>query len=182
MKQPVKYIALLRGINVSGRNLIRMADLCRLATEFGFREIQSYIQSGNLVFSADARAAALEKDLESAIDRRFNLKVPVIVRAAPDWAADVAGNPFPKESALEPNRVMLALAKLPPKPEAVAELRARSAGGESILQVGDALWIYFPGGVGSTKITPALLDRLAGSPVTMRNWRTVLKLNEMTMS
>ena len=182
MKQTDKHVGLLRGINVSGRNLIRMADLCQLATELGFREIQSYIQSGNLVFYSDARPAALERDLESAMERRFNLKIPVIVRTATEWGAYVAGNPFPEESALEPNRVMLALAKLPPKPAAVTELRARSAGGESIIQVGDALWIHFPGGVGSTKISPALLDRLAGSPVTMRNWRTVLKLNEMIMS
>ena len=182
MKQYAKQIVLLRGINVSGRNQIRMAELCQLVAETGGREIQTYIQSGNLVCLADSPPADLERELEQAIERRFNLKIPVIVRTATDWAADVAGNPFPKESALEPNRVMLALAKLPPKPEAVAELRARSAGGESIIQVGDAMWIYFPGGVGSTKITPALLDRLAGSPVTMRNWRTVLKLNEMTRS
>ena len=182
MKQAAKHIALLRGINVSGRNQIRMADLCRMVTEMGGREVQSYIQSGNLVFLTATQPAVLESDLEQGIERRFQLRIPVLVRPAAEWADYVAGNPFPQESGLEPNRVMLALAKLPPKPEALAELRARCAGGESIIQVGDALWIHFPGGVGSTKISPALLDRLAGSPVTMRNWRTVLKLNEMTMS
>ncbi len=182
MKQTDKYIALLRGVNVSGRNQIRMADLCRLVTEIGGREVQSYIQSGNLVFLAAARPTDMESKLEQTIERQFKLKIPVLVRPAADWAAYVAGNPFPQESDLEPNRVMLALAKAAPKAEAVTELRARCAGGETIRQVGDALWIHFPGGVGSTKISPALLDRLAGSPVTMRNWRTVLKLNEMTMS
>ena len=180
MKSAGTYIGLLRGINVSGRNLIRMAELVRLATQLGCREIQSYIQSGNLLFYADARPADLESELQLAIERRLKLRIPVIVRPAADWAAYVVGNPFTKESELEPNRVMLALAKLPPKQDALVELRALITGGESIRQVGDALWIYFPGGVGSTKISPARLDRLAGSPVTMRNWRTVLKINEMT--
>jgi uncharacterized protein (DUF1697 family) len=74
---------------------------------------------------------------------------------------------------------MLALAKNPPKTDAVEQLQQRASGGERIVQVGDALWLHFPNGVGNSKLTPAVLDRLVGSPVTMRNWRTVLKLHEM---
>ena len=182
MKNPAKFIGLLRGINVSGRNKIPMADLCQLCAEIGYGDIQSYIQSGNLVFSTLAKPKVIESELERAIECRFQLLIPVIVRAAADWPAYVKGNPFPEASRAEPNLVMLALAKTSPKPEAVSALCARGTSGERIVQVGDSLWIHFAGGVARSKISPALLDRLVGSKVTMRNWRTVLKLGGMVSS
>jgi uncharacterized protein (DUF1697 family) len=75
---------------------------------------------------------------------------------------------------------MLCLSKIRPKPDAAERLRERAAGGEHIGQIGDALWIHFAGGVARSKLSPAVLDRMAGSPVTARNWLTVLKLEEMT--
>jgi uncharacterized protein (DUF1697 family) len=74
---------------------------------------------------------------------------------------------------------MLALSKAPPKSEAVEGLRERAVGGERIVRVGDALWIHYGSGVAKSKLSPALFDRLVGSPVTARNWRTVLKLSEL---
>ncbi len=177
MKRLAKNVGLLRGINVSGRNKIPMTDLRALCAELGYSDVQSYIQSGNLVFKSSAKPAAIEIELEQAIERRFHFLIPVIVRAAVGWTTYVKDNPFPKESSVEPNLVMLALSKRAPKSEAVSALLTRSTNGERIVQVGDALWIHFPKGVGLSKISPALLDRLVGSPVTMRNWRTVLEIN-----
>ncbi len=182
MQRLATYIGLLRGINVGGHNKIPMSDLCALCAKIGYSSVQSYIQSGNLVFSTSAAPTAIEGDLQRAIEGRFHLQIPVIVRAATDWPAYVTGNPFPEASRIEPNLVMLGLAKTPPKPEAVSALRSRSANGERITQVGDALWIHFAGGAGGSKISPALLDRLVGSPVTMRNWRTVFTLSELLVS
>lgn len=176
---PESFIALLRGINVSGRNKIPMAELRSLCAELGWSEVQSYIQSGNLLFQASAAPARLEAELAGAIERQFGLSIAIIVRPAAAWPAYLRGNPYPDASQSEPNLVMLALAKGPPNRDAVDRLRERSAGGETIIQVGDALWLHFGSGVGKSKLSPALLDRLVGSPVTMRNWRTVLKLNEM---
>ena len=158
-----------------------MSDLRALCAEIGYSDVLTYIQSGNLVFSTSAQAIAVETELERAIARRFNLQIPVVVRPAADWAAYITSNPFAEASRREPSLVMLALAKTLPKPQAVPALRDRSTRGERIVQVGDALWIHFPGGVGNSKLSPALLDRLVGSPVTMRNWRTVVKLNEMVV-
>ncbi|MSU35284.1 MAG: DUF1697 domain-containing protein [Pedosphaera sp.] len=161
---PTKRLTLLlRGINVGGRNKIPMSDLCALCAELGCSPVQSYIQSGNLVFSTSAKPTDIEGQLERAIERRFQLMIPVIVRAGAEWPAYVAGNPFPDASSAEPNLVMLGLAKSSPKPEAVSALRSRSANGERIALVADALWIHFAGGVGGSKISPALLDRLVGS-------------------
>jgi uncharacterized protein (DUF1697 family) len=177
--EPGTFIALLRGINVSGRNKIAMPDLCLLCADLGWDSVQSYIQSGNLLFRAGHSPAALETTLEAAIERHFSLSIPVIVRAANAWPAYVAGNPYPGATQREPNLVMLALSKAPPKPEAVAQLRERATAGERIVQAGDALWIHYSSGAGRSKLSPALLDRLVGSPVTTRNWRTVLKLHQL---
>jgi uncharacterized protein (DUF1697 family) len=177
--QAATFIALLRGINVSGRNKIPMLELRSLCGEIGWRDVQTYIQSGNLVFKASGPPARLEVELERALEGRFGLSIHTIVRAATDWPAYVKSNPYPGESKTEPNRVMLALSKIPPKQEAVEKLRERLAKGEHIVQVADALWLHYGGGVAKSKLSPALLDRLVGSPVTTRNWRTVLKLNEL---
>ena len=179
MKKPQAFIALLRGINVSGSNRIPMAELCSLCTKIGWTDVQTYIQSGNLVFSAYGKPAALEVALEQVIQKRFGFSIPVIVRPADAWPSYVKNNPFSKESAKEPKFTHLALSKLPPKANAAKELQGRAANGEKIVQKGDALWIHFPTGVGKSKLSPSLLDRLIGSPVTLRNWNTVLKLGEM---
>lgn len=174
------FIALLRGINVSGQNKIAMAELRAVCADLGWREVQSYIQSGNVVFQADDSAPAdLEVELEQAITRHFSLKIPVIVRTAAGWPTYMSGNPYPTASLQEPNLVMLALSKAPPKPDAVDKLQERAINGERIVQVGDALWIHYQSGVAGSKLSPALFDRLVGSAVTARNWRTVLKLNEL---
>jgi uncharacterized protein (DUF1697 family) len=174
------FIALLRGINVGGHNKIPMAELRSLCVDLGWRDVQSYIQSGNLVFKADQVPAYLEAELEQAIDRRFGLSIPVIARAAAEWSAYMASNPYLDESAREPNLVMLALSKAPPTEDAAQKLQERAANGERIARVGDVLWIYFVEGAGRSKLSPSLLDRIVGSPVTMRNWRTVLALDELT--
>ena len=173
------FIALLRGINVSGRNKIPMRELCSLCGELGWQDVQSYIQSGNLVFKANAKPAKLETELEQAIERHLGLSIPIIVRAAAVWPDYVRDNPYPDASQSEPNHVMLALSKSPPKADAAAKLHERAASGERIVQVGAALWVHYGGGVAKSKLSPALFDRLVGSPVTARNWRTVLKLQEM---
>jgi uncharacterized protein (DUF1697 family) len=173
------FIALLRGINVSGRNKIPMRELCTLCAELGWEDVQSYIQSGNLVFKANAKAAKLETELEQAIEHWFGLSIPIIVRAAAVWPDYVRNNPYPDASQSEPNLVMLALSKSAPKKDAVEKLQERAVSGERIVQVGDALWVHYGGGVAKSKLSPALFDRLVGSPVTARNWRTVLKLQEM---
>jgi uncharacterized protein (DUF1697 family) len=173
------FIGLLRGINVGGHNKILMSDLRTLCAEIGWSNIQTYIQSGNLIFSATGKPNALEAELNRAIERRFGLSIPVIIRPAADWSAYIQTNPFLAACKKEPHLVMLCLSQRTAKADAVMQLRERAADGERIAQVGDALWIHFPDGIARSKLSPSLLDRSAGSPVTARNWLTVLKLDEM---
>ncbi len=174
------FIGLLRGINVGGHNMIPMADLRALCAKIGWNNVQTYIQSGNVVFSTSGKPAALEAQLQRAIERRFGLSIPVIIRTATDWATYAKTNPFLDACKKEAKLVMLCLSQSSPKADATKNLRERGANGEQVIQVGDALWIHFAGGVvARSKLSPSLLDRSVGSPVTARNWLTVLKLNEM---
>jgi uncharacterized protein (DUF1697 family) len=172
-------IALLRGINVGGHNPLGMAELRALCGPLGWDDVRSHIQSGNLVFRAAGPPADLEAALEGAIERGPGLSIPVIVRTAEAWAGYVALDPYPEAVAREPNLVMLALSKRPPRAGVVEALRERADAGERVEPIGDALCIHYAGGAGRSRLPPALLDRFVGSPVTTRNWRTVLRLREM---
>lgn len=174
-----RFVALLRGINVGGRNTIPMRDLRTLCLDLGWADVRTYIQSGNVIFHAEAAASALEDQLERAIKRIFGFAVPVLVRPNGAWPVYLEGNPFPQECEAEPNLVLLALSKRPPNPAAVAELSQRAENGEQVAQIGEALWIHYPSGAGRSKLSPGLLDRLVGSSVATRNWRTVLKIHEL---
>jgi len=174
----MRYVALLRAVNVGGCKL-PMAELREVCAELGWENIATYIQSGNVVFEASGKPEALEAALEKAVTKRFGFERPVIVRSATQWAVYAKGSPFPGAERDEPNRLMLALSKSPPNADAPRLLETKAAAGEQVVLKGDALWVHYPGGAGTTKLTPALFDKAAGSPVTQRNWRSVLKLQEM---
>ena len=173
-----RKVALLRAVNVGGRKL-PMAALRALCEDLGWDEVATYIQSGNIVFEAAGKPETLAAALEKAIAERFGLDVPVIVRTADQWAKYPAANPFPEAARDGPNRLMLLLSKRPPASDAAAKLQQRAADGEKLERSGDALWIHYPAGAGRSKLSPSLIDRLVGSPATARNYRTVLKLQEM---
>lgn len=177
-----KFVALLRGINVTGTNKIPMADLRSHCAGLGWKEVRTYIQSGNVIFAAEESAPKLEALLEKEIEERFDLKIPVIVRSAGEWPKLVAGNPFAEAAEKELNRLMLLLSKKPPAKAAAEAIQERAKAGERVTRVGDSPWIHFPGGAGTSKLSPSLIDRLVGSPTTSRNYRTVLKLQEILAS
>lgn len=156
-----------------------MPELRAVGDLLGLADVQTYIQSGNLVFAADGPPPVVERTLEAAIAERFGAPIPVILRTAREWRGFLDANPFPEASASEPNLVMLALSKAPLAEGAAAALQGRAAAGERVQEAGGGLWIHFAGGSARSKITPAVLDRLAGSSVTTRNWRTVVRLGEL---
>lgn len=173
-----RSIALLRAVNVGNRKL-PMAELRALCEELGWSDVETYIQSGNVVFSTAGAGPALESALEGAVERRFGYWSDVMVRSVEQWRELLACNPLPAEAAAEPNRVLVGLAKARIEAGAADAIAARAVAGERVVQAGDALWFHYPAGVGTSKLTPGLIDRAAGSPVTARNWRTMQKLAEM---
>jgi uncharacterized protein (DUF1697 family) len=173
-----RMVALLRAVNVGGRK-VPMAELRALCARLGWEDVATYIQSGNIVFSAKGSPETIEAALEKAIKGTFGLVVPVIVRTAAEWTKLAASNPFAKAARDEPNRLQLLVSKQPPNADAAERLIARAQAGESVKAAGGALWFHFPEGVGVSKLTPALIDKACGSPSTGRNYRTVMKLAEM---
>lgn len=176
----MRMIALLRGINVGGNRKVSMAELRTVAAEAGFSQIETYINSGNLLFDpAKMNASQASAQLERAIQKHFGFSVEVIVRTARQWKTYASGGPFRDVAELRPNLLMVGLSGSPISDNAENLLGERAAQHERVKIVGDAIWIDFGASSGKSKLTPALLDKAAGSPVTLRNWRTVLKLAEM---
>jgi uncharacterized protein (DUF1697 family) len=170
-----RFIVLLRGINVNGRSL-PMKELRAAAQAGGFPDCVTYIQSGNLILTAKGDEADVEQAIESLIDKTFGMKVEAIVRSSAHFGTIAATNPFPDDP---PNRVMLGLTKHPLKDGAADALAERASHGERIAAAGGGLWINFVEGVADSKITPAAMDKAAGSTLTARNWNTVRKLIEL---
>ncbi len=168
-----RFVALLRAVNVGGHRPVPMAELRALAGDLGFTEAATYIQSGNLVFSTDVPDPT--ERLTAGIERRFGFPVDVIVRSAARWRRYLAANPF-REA---PERTILLLPAKAPPAGAVEALAARGTKGERLVAAGDAAWAHFPEGVGASKLTAPVIDRLLGSPTTARNLRTVEAIRDL---
>ena len=170
------FIALLRGVNVGGPRKVEMATLRKLCADIGLGDVRSYVNSGNLVFTADGKAQPHEKRIEAAIEKHYGFTVDVMVRSAKDWAGYIGGNPFPDLAEQHPAKLMIMVPKQPLGSDAVDILRAKAVGEERVERVGEVIWLYFADGAGRSKLAVTAPGKI---PVTMRNWRTVLKLNEM---
>lgn len=173
-----RMVALLRAVNVGGRKL-PMAELRALCPALGWSNVRTYIQSGNVVFDTDCTAAEAEAALEARIEKDYGYKAPTVVRTADEWRTYAPACPFPDAARETPNFLLMLLAKEPIAAGAVETIQARAAAGEVVKQAGEALWIHFPNGSGTSKLTPSLMDKAIGSPATSRNYRTVVMLEEM---
>jgi len=165
-------VALLRGINVGGHKKVPMAELRELATAAGLERVRSYVQSGNLVFLGTRSSAATAQVLEEAISAHFGFEVDVIGRTGAEWLTYSESKIFSECQKNRPNLLMLALSKSP-MAAGVAPALLQYAVRERVDVAGEALWIDYADGSARSKITPAVLRRVVGSPVTTRNWRTV---------
>jgi uncharacterized protein (DUF1697 family) len=171
------YIALLRGVNLAGHKMVAMADLRAMLTDLGFAEPRSLLQSGNLVFQARAQASArLERVLEQEAQRRLDLETEFHVRTAAEWQTLIKRNPFPDAARKDPGHLLLMCFKDAPAPKDVKALQAAIKGREVVRAVGRQAYVIYPDGVGSSRLTTALIDKTLGLRGTARNWNTVLKL------
>jgi uncharacterized protein (DUF1697 family) len=176
------YVALLRGINVGGRQKLPMADLRGLLEGLGYADVKTHLQSGNALFGTEGGdaggAEAHAEVIEREIDRALGLSVKVLVRTPAELARVVEANPFPAAAA-EPTKVHVAFLSGPPDPARLAELDpARFAPDE--LRAGEReVYLWYPEGAGRTKLSTAVLERRLGLTGTARNWKTVTKLVEL---
>ncbi|MGW7056236.1 DUF1697 domain-containing protein [Streptomyces sp. NPDC054887] len=177
------YAALLRGINVSGHKKVPMAELREVLTGLGHRDVRTYLQSGNAVFTTDADAPEdeLAAALEQAVQARFGFSVDCLVRSGAYLAAVADACPFPAAE-LEGRQLHVTYFSRPVTPDRFASVDPATFHPEEF-RLGDrALYLYAPNGLGRSKLAealakPALLKGVTG---TTRNWNTVVKLVEMT--
>jgi len=171
------HVALLRAVNVAGRNLIAMSDLCELAARLGLRAPRTLLQSGNLVFdSATGDPAGLERMLERGAAEQLGLETDVLIRSVADWLRLIARNPFIREASDDPGHLLVMLFKRAPKAADVRALRAAIVGREAIEAAGTHAYLVYPDGIGRSRLTTALIERTLGTRGTGRNWNTVVKL------
>ena len=174
-----RHVALLRGINVGGKNMLPMADLAQMFVAEGCADVRTYIQSGNVIFSAPPELAAeLAGKISARIMRKFRFTVPVVLRTAEQLAEVTAHNPFLKAGAAEEMLHVMFLADLP-EPGRVAQLDAKRSTPDEFIVLGREIFLKLPNGVARSKLTNAYFDSKLGTVSTGRNWRTVLKLLEM---
>ncbi len=177
---PLRVVALLRGVNVTGHNRVPMAALQALCARLGGRDVATYVQSGNVVFTGPSDdLAGLEAALEAGLRDDLGVSVAVMVRKAAQWEAYVQGCPWRTEAEAAPTTVLLGVGKGPIAPGAAEVLTGRGGAGERVVSAGDALWVHYVAGVGRSKLQPVVVERAAGVAVTARNWRTVCALGAM---
>ena len=177
------HIALLRGINVGGKNLIPMAELRTLAASLGFQGVQTLLQSGNLVVQSEKLSGhELEAHLEVETSKRFGIKPDYVVRTAEEIAAAIASNPFPKEAETDPSHLVVMFLKSEPEPGRFETLRAAVKGSEILALLGRHLFITYPDGIGNSKLTINVIESKLGVRGTARNWNTVSKLAALASS
>jgi uncharacterized protein (DUF1697 family) len=174
---PVHCIALLRAINVGGNSNIRMAELRKLGESLGFSGVKTLLQSGNMVFNArEADTAVLEQQWETAVERQLGVKTSFRVRSQKEWLELVAANPFEAEATQDPSHLLALIARDAIGQAAIAALRGAIRGRERIEAGERCLYAVYPDGIGGSKLTVKLIERQLSTPVTGRNWNTVLKL------
>jgi uncharacterized protein (DUF1697 family) len=173
------HVALLRGINVGGKNLLRMEHLARMFEAAGCRSVRTYIQSGNVIFAASAALARrVPGIIGRAIVKQAGLEVPVIVRRADELAAAARANPF-YGTAAEPSRLYVAFLADTPTPARVATLDPQRSPPDAFVVRGREVYLHLPNGAARTRLTNAYLDGKLATVSTVRNVATVAKLVEL---
>jgi len=171
-------VVMLRGVNVSGRNRLPMDDLRRLVADLGCRDVETYIQSGNVVCRVARPVDELGPALAAGLESELGLTVPVIVRTGNDPAGVVRSNPLLAEGA-DPGFLHVTFLSAEPGADRVGGLDGRATGDDTFRLVGREVFLSCPGGYGNTKLTNALCERVLGVQATTRNWRTVERLAAM---
>ncbi len=173
-------LALLRGINVGGRNRLPMKDLRELLAELGCEDARTLVQSGNAVFRYDDEMATLSRDIREAINARFGFAPEVMVLAASRFESIVAGNPY-GNAVVDPRTVHVSfLAEEAFTPD-IDRMKKECRANESFHLTKHALYFHAPDGIGRSVFANNVEKRL-GVAATGRNWRTVCKIAEMLPS
>src|SRR5579862_2925924 len=169
------FISLLRGINVGGHKPIKMDALSALYKAIGLGDVQTVLQSGNVVFTAKTRGSKpLTKQIEDAIEQKFGHHCDVILRTSSGLKQVIANNPFAKRPNIEPGKLGIVFFKEAPAKEKCEDVLRMKSPAEEVHMNGREFYIYFADGMGQSKLFATISRKLTSG--TTRNWNTVTKL------
>ena len=172
------HLALLRGINVGGKNILPMKDLAGMFADAGCENVRTYIQSGNVVFDAPSGRLKIADMVAASIEKRFGFRIPVILRTSEQLRQTITSNPFLK-AVTDHRWLHVYFLADSPAAKAIAGLDAARSAPDAFHVLGREIYLHVPNGMGRTKLTNAYFDAKLSTVCTARNWATVLKLMEM---
>jgi uncharacterized protein (DUF1697 family) len=175
------YIAMLRGVNVGG-NPLKMDWLRAACEEIGLRDVRTYVQSGNIVFTSRLGAAAIAQTLRTTVDAQTRLPVSVVIRNAAELAKIVAGNPFLKQKGVDVAKLHVTFLDRTPTKPPLERLDALAGGRDQYRLAGREIYLHCPINYGETKLSNTAIEKVLGVGATTRNWKTVTTLHEMAGS
>ena len=174
-----KFIALLRGINVSGQKTIKMSNLKLLFEKLGFQNVETYIQSGNVIFSSKEKSVKiLESKISSGIKSKYGFDVQVLIIKPDEIEYVLKNNPFiKKKKATE--KLYVTFLEDKPNSENIKKLETRGFSPEEYIIDGKFIYLFYPNGAGKAKLNNNLLESKLKLPATTRNWNTIKTLSEL---
>lgn len=173
-------LSLFRGINVGGHQKVSMKELKALHEMLGFQDVVTYIQSGNVVFNSDeADASQVSTSIADAFVQTFGFRVDVMVRSAAELAEIIARNPLQSQALNEPKWLIVLFLATRPASTALEELQRAYHGPEEMRLIGQEMYIFYPEGIGRSKLTLAWIEKKLGTAGTGRNWNTLLQLHKL---
>jgi uncharacterized protein (DUF1697 family) len=176
------FISILRGINVSGQKKILMADLKVLYEKLGFKNVQTYIQSGNVVFDyvEVKNLRTMAEMIEHSIEKKYNFQVPVLVKNPDDLRSTIKNNPFTKEVGTDPSRVAVTFLESQPSAENLLKLEGVDYPPDRFIIDGLNIYIHCPESYGNSKLSNNFFESKLKIKATSRNWKTINKLVEIS--
>ncbi len=173
------YVALLRGINLGRTRKVAMADLRTWLKELGYGSVQTFLQSGNAVFTTDRKPAELEREIAKRLEEQVGFEVRCLIRDHAELQRVVDGDPF-GDTVTNPSRYAVAFLSAKPKKARLATLDPDAFAPERF-HVGEReIYLWYPGGIHRSRLNGELTERNLGVVATVRNWNTVCRLAELS--
>ena len=170
---------MIRGINVSGHNMISMERLRELFSGLGHGDVRTYIQSGNVVFDASGGAAEATAAIEAALAKEFGAAITTVLRSPTELSKVLKQNPFLKVKGIDLSQLYVTFLESAPPTSGVKALAEIKAGGDELKIRGHEVYILCRNGYGRTKLSNTAIEKALSLRGTTRNWKTVVKLHEL---
>lgn len=176
----MKYIALLRGINIGRKNRVKMADLKEFFELMDFKNTRTYLQSGNVIFEHNLdNTEKIASEIEKGLIKTYEFPVNVIVMTKNELKDVINNNPFINEDNVEIDKLHVIFLQEIPNKEIVSDLDMKKSENEKFKIIGKEIYLYLPNGYAKTKLNNNIFEKKLNTIATTRNWKTVNKLLEL---